>query len=66
MANVDQMDVVNITEAAVDLDDPPQVHVIDTTDVENILAWTNAVENLAIHRKLGKSPRMKQSVETVR
>ena len=38
MANVDQMDVINITEAAVDLDDPPQVHVIDTTDVENILA----------------------------
>ena len=48
MASVDQMDVRNITEAAVYLDDPPQVWVIDTTDMDNILVERDAVENPAI------------------
>ena len=63
MASVNQMDVSNITEAAVDLDDPPQVWGIDTTNVENILAGTDAVENPVITEKLGRSPRIDNSVE---
>ena len=48
MASVNQMDVTNITEAAVYLDDPPQVWVIDSTDVDNTLVGRDAVENPAI------------------
>ena len=63
--SVDQIDVRNITEADVDLYDPPQVCGIETTDVENISAGTDAVENPAITEKLGKSPRIEYYVDTV-
>ena len=59
------MDVKNITEDAVNLDDNPQICGIDTTDVENIQAGTDSVEKNVITEKLGKSPRIDESVETV-
>ena len=65
MASVDQMDVRNITEDTVDLDEPPHVCVTDTTDMDNILAGTDSVENPAITEKLGKSPRIEESMETL-
>ena len=65
MASVDQMDVRNVTQAAVDLDEPPQVCGIDTTDMENISAGMNTVDKPAITEKLGKLPGIEESVETV-
>ena len=47
------------------LDDPPQVFGIDTTDVGNILARTDALENPVIREKLGKSPSIDEYVKTV-
>ena len=43
MASVDQMDARNITEAAVNLDDPPQVCSIETTNVDNISDEMDAI-----------------------
>ena len=56
MARVYQMYVINITDGAVDLDETPQVCVIDTTDVDNILPGTDSVEKPDIAEKLGKLP----------
>ena len=65
MASVDQMDVRNITEAAVGLDDLPQVCGIDTIYVENIYSGTDAVEKPPIIEKLVMFPTIDESVETV-
>ena len=54
MASVNQIDVGNITEDSMDLDDPPQVWGIETTDMENILAGTDAVETPVITEKPGR------------
>ena len=65
MSGVSQIDIRNITDAAVDLNYPPHVCNIDTTDVQNILVGTDAVENHAFTEKLGKYPSIEESVEIV-
>ena len=65
MAIVDQMDVINKTEAAVDSDEPSHVCGIDTADVENISAVKDDVEKPVITEKLGELPRIEDSVEKV-
>ena len=59
------MDVINLTEAPVDLDDPPKFFSIDTTDVENILAGTYSVRKPAITEKMVKSTSINEFVETL-
>ena len=56
------MGVRNINESAVDLNELSQVCVIDTTDVENILAGTDTVENTSIKEKVDKSPSLEESM----
>ena len=57
-----QMGVRNINESAVDLNELSQVCGIDTTDVENISAGTDTVENTSIKEKVDKSPSLEESM----